>query len=41
MDAASIITLLTPRLRLRAQTLDDFPAYAAFLASARSGGVGG
>ena len=33
--------LETPRLRLRAQCLDDFPVYAAFLASPRARGMGG
>ncbi|WMJ68242.1 GNAT family N-acetyltransferase [Stenotrophomonas sp. 24(2023)] len=37
----SIPELHTPRLRLRAQALEDFPAYAAFLASPRAAGMGG
>ena len=36
-----IPVLETPRLRLRAQCLDDFPVYAAFLASPRARGMGG
>ncbi|WP_375790056.1 GNAT family N-acetyltransferase [Bradyrhizobium sp. Pha-3] len=36
-----IPTISTARLTLRAQTVDDFPAYQAFLASPRSIGVGG
>jgi len=35
-----IPVLETPRLRLRAQCLDDFPVHAAFLASPRARGVG-
>lgn len=31
----------TPRLRLRAQRLEDFAPYAAFLASQRAAGMGG
>ncbi len=33
--------LHTPRLRLRAPVIGDFPDYAAFLASDRAGGMGG
>jgi len=36
-----IPVLETPRLRLRAQCLDDFPVYAAFSASPRARGMGG
>lgn len=36
-----MITLQTPRLTLRPQTLADFPAYEALLASARAVGMGG
>lgn len=36
-----IPTLFTHRLTLRAPQIADFPTYAAFLASPRSGGVGG
>ncbi len=36
-----IPTLTTARLTLRAPCMADFPAYAAFLASPRSKGVGG
>lgn len=41
MPSAQPITLRTPRLLLRGQTLADFPAYAAFLASPRAAGLGG
>ncbi|MCF7749716.1 GNAT family N-acetyltransferase [Bacillus subtilis subsp. subtilis] len=41
MAGSAPITLHTPRLRLRAQTLADFPDYAAFLASPRASGLGG
>ncbi|WP_455873024.1 GNAT family N-acetyltransferase [Rhizobium yanglingense] len=34
-------TLATDRLTLRPQTLEDFPAYEALLASKRSAGMGG
>lgn len=36
-----IVTLRTDRLTLRPQVLDDFPTYQAFLATARSKGMGG
>lgn len=36
-----IPTLKTQRLTLRPQTMADFPAYLAFMASPRSLGVGG
>jgi RimJ/RimL family protein N-acetyltransferase len=38
---ASIPTLKTERLTLRAPVVDDFPAYAALMASSRSVGMGG
>lgn len=41
MPGSPPITLHTPRLRLRAQTLADFPEYAAFMASPRAAGLGG
>ncbi|WP_245615411.1 GNAT family N-acetyltransferase [Muricoccus aerilatus] len=41
MTAPSIPTLMTHRLILRAPTEADFPAYAAFLSSARTRGMGG
>lgn len=34
-------SLTTERLRLRFQTMDDFPAYADFMASPRAVGLGG
>lgn len=37
----SIPTLQTERLTLRAPVVEDFPAYARFMASARSAGMGG
>lgn len=35
------ISLTTPRLRLRPMRIEDFPAYADFLASPRAVGLGG
>ena len=41
MTCAAIPVLETKRLRLRAPVMADFPAYAAFLATPSSKGVGG
>jgi RimJ/RimL family protein N-acetyltransferase len=38
---SSIPTLKTERLTLRAPVVDDFPAYAALMASSRAAGMGG
>ncbi len=41
MPGSGIANIRTPRLILRMQIIDDFPAYARFLASPRSAGMGG
>ena len=41
MSLSDIPLLTTARLRLRAPAMADFPAYAAFMASPRSAGLGG